>query len=221
MAQRNRSQGRLDGGDEPDPAKLEFISNLQKMMYFYNRLQRVTPQFNPIESHLLKPHEMVQSSIASNMLSMGSQRVDSMPRLNTEDAAAFKPTKPFKYEVNPFDTDLLAQKRDQVIAELQFLEDNQNRLAKIDQEVNNAVRINDSDMDVTQNSNVKWFETATMNVRKVESMTNVIDQQENIHLEGAIAKKDSIIELQEDQNNEYMATIAELDKQIAETRRHE
>ena len=122
MAQRARSQGR--GGDgnneEPDPAKLEFISNLQKMMYFYNRLQRVTPQFNPIESHLLKPHEMVQSSIASNMLSMGSQRVDSMPRLNTEDAAAFKPTKPFKYEVNPFDTDLLGQKREQVTAELQF-----------------------------------------------------------------------------------------------------
>ena len=62
-----------------------------------------------------------------------------------------------------------------MIAELQFLEDNQNRLAKIDQEVNNAVRVNDSDMDVTQNSNVKWFETATMNVRKVESMTSVID----------------------------------------------
>ena len=144
---------------------------------------------------------MVQSSIASNMLSMGSQshqRVDSMPRLNTEDAAAFKPTKPFKYEVNPFDTDLLAQKREQVIAELQFLEENQNRLAKIENEVNTAVRVNDSDMDVTQTSNVKWFETATMNVRKVESMTNVIDQQENQHLEGAILKKDQIIELQED-----------------------
>ena len=37
------------------------------------------------------------------------------------------------------------------------------------------VRVRDEDMDTTQNSNVKWFETAIQNVRKVESMTSVID----------------------------------------------
>ena len=46
-----------------DPSKQEFIANLHSMIYFYNRLQKITPQFNPLESHVLKPHEMVQSSV--------------------------------------------------------------------------------------------------------------------------------------------------------------
>ena len=94
-------------------------------------------------------------------------------------------------------------------------------MAKIEQEVEKNVNVRDEEMDVTQNSNVKWFESATANVRKVESMTRVIDEQENSHLDAAILKKDQIIELAEDQNADYMATIAELDKQIAETRKQE
>ena len=79
MAARQRSQSRgPDGQEEPDPAKQAFIDNLQHMMYFYNRLQRITPQFNPIEAHLLKPHEMVQSSVQT--FTLGSQRHDSQVR---------------------------------------------------------------------------------------------------------------------------------------------
>ena len=102
----------------------------------------------------------------------------------------FKPTKPYKYEVNPFEVDLLAQKRDQVLAELQFLQENMARLAKVQQDAHQHVKVSDNDMDVTQNSNVKWFETATANVRQVERMTDVIDRQENSHLDSAMDKKD-------------------------------
>ena len=102
---------------------------------------------------------MVQSSIQSNMLTLSNQRHDSQPVVG-EDPAGFKPTKPFKYEVNPFDVQLLGQKRDQVISELQFLQENMNRLTKIESEVKSHVKVRDEDMDTTQNSNVKWFETA-------------------------------------------------------------
>ena len=64
MAARQRSQSRdPEGNDVADPSKQEFIANLHSMIYFYNRLQKITPQFNPLESHVLKPHEMVQSSV--------------------------------------------------------------------------------------------------------------------------------------------------------------
>ena len=76
-------------------------------------------------------------------------------------------------------------------------------------------------MDLTQNSNVKWLETATSVIKQVEQMNEVIEKQENSHIKGAIEKKDLIIKQAEDQNDEYMATIADLDRQIAETRRHE
>ncbi len=61
------------------------------------------------------------------------------------------------------------------MSELQFLQENMNRLKKIESEVETPVRVRDEDMDTTQNSNVKWFETAIQNTRKVESMTSVID----------------------------------------------
>lgn len=43
-------------------------------------------------------------------------------------------------------------------------------------------------------------------------MREVIDKQENSHLDGAIAKKEVIIGQAEDQNAEYRATIADLDR---------
>lgn len=53
--QRAGSQGRGDGAaaqEEQELTKREFVDNLHKLMHFYNKLQEVNPQFNPINEIL-------------------------------------------------------------------------------------------------------------------------------------------------------------------------
>ena len=53
MAERSRSRSRGRGeAEQPDPIKQEFIDNLQKLMHFYNQLEHISPQFNPIKPYL-------------------------------------------------------------------------------------------------------------------------------------------------------------------------
>ena len=65
-------------------------------------------------------------------------------------------------------------------------------------EADSAAKLDQHDMDLTQNSNVKWLETSTSVIKQVEHMCDVINKQENSYLEGAIKKKDIIIQHAED-----------------------
>ena len=55
MVDRSRSRSPARGGevvDEHEPAKEELILNLQQMLQFYNQLEKICPQFNPVEPYL-------------------------------------------------------------------------------------------------------------------------------------------------------------------------
>ena len=50
---RSRSRGRESEQDvENNAAKKEFIDNLQKLLYFYNNILRISPQFNPVMPYM-------------------------------------------------------------------------------------------------------------------------------------------------------------------------
>lgn len=68
------------------------------------------------------------------------------------------------------------------------------------------------------NSNVKWFETATSSLRKVENLTEAINEQENKYFVHNIEKKDNIMEEADVQNEDYQKQIEELDRMIKEKR---
>ncbi len=54
------------------------------------------------------------------------------------------------------------------------------------------------------NSNVKWFESATANIQTVNRMTQAINEQENLAHAKSKKKKDEIIRIADEQNEDYM-----------------
>ena len=71
---RSRSRGR-EGEQEAvnTAAKKEFVDNLQQLLYFYNNILKISPQFNPVMPYLTGSsaqmpagHNLSQSVSASN-----------------------------------------------------------------------------------------------------------------------------------------------------------
>ena len=99
-----------------------------------------------------------------------------MPSEFDERAGLFKPaSKSFKYESNPYERELLNQKKEQVNMELANLKDQKEKFDEMVKHMEDSTMVSPSDMDPTQNSNVKWFESATESLTQVEKMTKIID----------------------------------------------
>lgn len=76
---------------------------------------------------------------------------------------------------------------------LAFLETKEAMLAKVSA-ANEHVKGEEKDSDTLVNSNVKWFETATLSLKQVENLTAAISEQENCFFEPNSQKKDMILE---------------------------
>ena len=90
-----------------------------------------------------------------------------------------------------------------MIQELNFMEESAQLLEQVIQDTDARIRASDAELDPFQNSNCKWFETSYQTVQAVESMTKIIDEQENTLTQGQIEKKDEIIAQADAQNDEY------------------
>ena len=185
MAERSRSRSRGRGeAEEADPIKQEFIDNLQKLMHFYNQLEHISPQFNPIKSYLPAVTQLDRDrlqrgmSISGNIeLSSNNIRFENQLTSNFDDLLddqQFKPAKDFQYETNPYDWELLETKEEQVALEVKFLDQNAQKLLNVVEETNSKIVHSEQDIDPLQNSNVKWFETATQAIHEVEQMNEII-----------------------------------------------
>ena len=126
---------------------------------------------------------MSQSMTNSNA-NIRFENIQSQPNEEENNDQLFKPARKFKYEVNPYERDLLATKEEQVIQELKFLDDSTQFLQDVIEETDSRIKASDADLDPLQNSNCKWFETAYQTVQAIEEMTETIDEQENTLTQG-------------------------------------
>lgn len=122
-------------------------------------------------------------------------------------ARVYKPAEEFYYRENPYDRQLLSLKEEQVKIEMEHLESNKEKLAQVALECHARAHVSDDDVNVTMNSNVKWFESATANIQTVNRMTQAINEQENMAHAKSKKKKDEIIKIADDQNEDYMQQI--------------
>ena len=67
-----------------------------------------------MEAHIVRPEPLPSHSFTASNLSVNLLRNSTMAGQRQNDLDVYKPSKAFKYETNPYDRELLAQKREQV-----------------------------------------------------------------------------------------------------------
>ena len=183
---RSRSRSRDNAPEEPDPQKVELITSVLKLQAFYNKVPEITKLFNPFDVYLgPTPNDNTSNSISFNVTaSNASKQVRSVnhhpsfdgPFGENNDKEIFRPADDFKYELNPYNRQLLDQKKEQVLLEMAFLDSNIVKLATSHEEVETFTKASPTDLNVVENSNVKWFESATDSCQEVARMLQVIDK---------------------------------------------
>ena len=163
-----------------------------KLQAFYNKVPEITKLFNPFDAYLgPTPNDNTSNSLSFNVTESNASKpmrsVNKFPSFdapfgateNGADKDIFRAADDFKYELNPFNRQLLDLKKEQVLQEMAFLDANIAKLATCHEEVESRIKASPSDLNVLENSNVKWFESATDSCQEVARMLQIIDKQEN------------------------------------------
>ena len=120
---RARSRSKEKALEEPDPSKEELITSLLKLQAFYNKVPSISQLFNPVEAYLGPPPVEITTSFhitasqasrqirSMNQLSSFNDFQDKINLLESEDKDLFKPADEFKYEMNPYNRELLDHKK--------------------------------------------------------------------------------------------------------------
>ena len=159
-------------------------------------------QFNPVKPYLRSSNTQQNYSI-QNSIPRFENDLQTQASLPLDDNLFVPTKKNFIYAENPYEADILHEKENQVLLELKFLQQNQQLFEKLCTDTNQKIRANPNEMDTFQHSNVKWFETATKNIQEITHMTQVMNEQETLNIQSSLVKKDQIIEIADQKNEEY------------------